>query len=557
MQETIDAFPNTPGVYLFKDKKGAVLYVGKAKDLKKRVKSYFLGQDERASVVFLVKRTCSLDYIMTDSEKEALLLENTLIKKYRPRYNIHLKDDKTYISIRMNVQHEAPGVFVTRRVVKDGSFYFGPYVSSQAAREAVEQITRFFRIRTCKDNEYANRVRPCLKYDIGRCTAPCVKYVSLQHYAEQVEEASLFLKGRSKKLLHVLEEKMKRASEEMDYELAARYRDALRLLDDVQEKQKVVAQHGESFDAIGFANDEGFFVLCVMMIRKGILLDTAIFQLGETSSNAEEVVHTFLLQRYLGNTEMPPEIYLPLLGEDAENIQDILIAKRKQNVKLLVPQRGLKKSFIELAEKNAQQQLPQKMKEEKSFEEVLFQLQQKLHLSDLPETIECVDISHLQGKDAYGSLVCFRRGKPAKEAYRLFTIKSLSTPDDYAMMYEVLMRRFGSFQLERGEKNIHLPPPDLLLVDGGKGQLAIAMRVLEELGLSSLPVCALAKGSEEDRGNRAKGKMDDRVFVPGRKNHLTFKRGSKELLYLMRIRDEAHRFGITAHRKKRQKIFRN
>lgn len=529
-------FPHAPGVYLFKNSKNEILYVGKAKDLKKRVSSYFAGRDERPQIIFLLKKASQLEYIVTDSEKEALLLECTLIKKHQPHYNIDLRDDKNYISIRIDSKHDFPSISLTRKPRKDGASYFGPYTSSLAARTAVDEMTKFFQLRTCSDGEFANRMRPCLKYDIGRCTAPCVQMVTKAQYEQQVCEAVLFLKGNLNDLQDLLEQKMRNASEMKYYEDAARFRDALQHIHELHDSQKMVQHDGGDFDVLGVAQSKTMSVLCILLVRRGVVQEKLNFRLGASDATLAEMLSPFLLHHYKQSADLPPLILIPEELEEQNLLAEILTERAEHVVELRKPERGVKVELAELARKNAQELLPREEKQAEAIQQILARLQKKLLLAEIPRVIECVDISNLSGREAVGSLVCFEQGEPQKNRYRIYNIQTLDTPDDYQMMYETLLRRFESMSL---------PPPDLLLVDGGKGQLNIALRVLADLGISDQAVASIAKGRKENEA--------DKIYLPGRKNHVGLKAKSAELLYLMRIRDEAHRFGITAHRKRRSK----
>ncbi|MFH1830065.1 MAG: excinuclease ABC subunit UvrC [Pseudomonadota bacterium] len=544
LSDKIKSFPRRPGVYLFKNADNDVLYVGKAKSLRDRVRSYFgKGGDERPQVKFLIKRTLDIEFIVTDTEREALLLENTLIKRYKPRYNIDLRDDKTYVSIRIGAEHASPGISLTRRVKQDGALYFGPYDSSSAARQAVDQITRYFQIRTCSDREFANRVRPCLKYDIGRCTAPCVGKVSDQSYVLQVDEAKMFLSGRSRELANLLKEKMKDASSSQKYEDAARLRDAVDMLEGVMEQQAVVRRKGGDHDAVAMARSGKNSAICVMQVRAGALIGKRSFTFGQTCEDERGALEEFLIQHYREGSKIPERIYLQHLPEGARAAAEILGERRGTKVSISVPTRGEMARLVELARTNAIETLAIKAKQ-RTEADTLERLARMLKVHGPLETIECVDISNLGGKEAVGSLVTFTGGLPDKTRYRIYNIRTKETPDDYAMMFETLSRRYKAEVGLRQTHKKYMPPPDLLLVDGGKGQLAIAQRALKECGVS-IAIAAIAKGEKKGRA--------DQIFIPGRKNPLNFKRGSKELLLLMRIRDEAHRFGITAHRRRRSK----
>ncbi len=544
LSDRIKSFPRRPGVYLFKSAKGEVLYVGKAKRLRDRVRSYFgKSGDERPQVKFLIKRTADIECIVTDTEREALLLEHTLIKRHKPRYNIDLRDDKTYISIRIGAEHASPGISLTRRIKKDGALYFGPYDSATAAREAVDQITRYFQIRTCTDREFANRIRPCLKYDIGRCTAPCVGKVSSKDYAAQVDEAKMFLSGRSSELANLLKAKMREASESQKYEDASRLRDAIIMLEGVMEQQAVVRRKGGDHDAIAIARSGKNSAICIMQVRSGALIGQRSFTFAQSCEDERGALEEFLIQHYREGSKIPEKIYLQHKPEGAKAAADILSERRGAKVSISVPSRGEMARLVELARTNAIETLAIKAKQ-RTEADTLERLSRLLKVRGPLETIECVDISNLGGREAVGSLVAFTAGMPDKSRYRTYNIRTKDTPDDYAMMFETLSRRFRAEVGLRQTHKRYVPPPDLLLIDGGKGQLAVAARALKECGMS-IPVAAIAKG--ETRGHA------DQIFIPGRKNPLNLKRGSKELLLLMRIRDEAHRFGINAHRKRRLK----
>ena len=520
---------------MMKAPEGQILYVGKAKNLRNRVQAYFRKESKtRFQIDFLMRKTADIEYLITDNEKEALLLENTLIKKNKPRYNVFLKDDKSYASLKINSQHAFPGVFVTRHIVKDGSLYFGPYASASALRQTVDLVTKHFRLRTCSDHEFANRSRPCLEYHIGRCTAPCVGKVSQDNYAKQLEEARLFLGGQKKELIQRLKTKMKEASGNLQYEEAARLRDLIGQVEETLEKQKVVHHQGKDYDAIGFALSPTQIVFYVLMVREGVLLDRQRFVFPKPFQTHAEFLSHFVLQYYGRLLEIPFEILMPQKIEEAETLAEILRERSGHAVDLLVPKKGERAKIVKLAIQNATNFCKTKID---SFETLLKNLQTILNLSQSPRIIECVDISNLQGSDAVGSLVCFEEGKPSKNRYRKFKIRLTEGPNDYAMMYEVLLRRF-----RRSEE---WPPPDLLLVDGGKGQLQIALKALADLGLHNQAVVAIAKAK--------KGEKSDKIYIPNRMNPVSFRSNAPELLYLMRIRDEAHRFGITYHRQLRAK----
>lgn len=531
----VQSFPQRPGVYWMKDAEGGVLYVGKAKDLRSRIQSYFRKESKsRYQIDFLMRRVADIEYLVTDNEKEALLLENNLIKKYRPRYNIHLKDDKSYASLKLNAQHPFPGLFVTRHIVKDGSLYFGPYASAGALRQTVDLLTKHFKLRTCSDHEFANRSRPCLEYHIGRCSAPCVEKVSKEAYAKQIKEAKLFLEGKKRELVQILKERMQKASSSQSYEEAARLRDLIFYVEETLKTQKVASHEEKNYDALGLARDQEKALLLVLFVRQGNLIDRQSFVFTKPLEEDSEMISHFLLQYYGTVLGIPKEILLPIQLKDSSHVETIL------SCRLLQPKRGEKAKMITLAIQNAKSLL----KASKPQEEILSNLKERLSLIANPRVIECVDISNFQGKEAVGSLVCFEEGHPLKNRYRRFKIRLSKTPNDYAMMAEVLSRRFKrALQAGTPEEKEKWELPDLLLVDGGKGQLGIAKKVLADLGLHGLAVAAIAKAQKGEKG--------DKVYIPGRMNPITLSPRSKEILYLMKIRDEAHRFGIAYHRKLR------
>ncbi|OGQ47934.1 MAG: excinuclease ABC subunit C [Deltaproteobacteria bacterium RIFCSPLOWO2_02_FULL_46_8] len=533
LQEKIKNFPKSCGVYWMKDAAGHVLYVGKAKNLRSRVKSYFKKESKsRFQIDFLMRRTADIEFLVTDNEKEALLLENTLIKKHNPRYNFLLKDDKSYASLKLT-HHAFPALFITRDVVKDGSLYFGPYSSAGALRQTVDWLTKHFQLRTCSDHEFANRSRPCLEFHIGRCTAPCVGKVSAEKYASQVDEVKLFLSGQKKELIQKLKNRMTHASEGLRYEEAAHIRDLIAYAKETLEKQKVMHHGGKNYDCLGFAATKKESILCILVVRGGTLIDRLRFDFPLTPT-LSPILSQFILQYYGALMDLPSQILLPCKLEDLASLEEILEEKSGHAVSLSVPRRGEAAKMTAMAIQNAKHWAESKIKTE---ETVIERLQAKLSLQQAPHIIECVDISNLQGEHAVGSLVCFADGKPFKNRYRKFKIQMTKGPNDYAMMYEVLLRRF--------RRALEWPAPDLLLVDGGKGQLQIALKALADLGLHQQAVIAIAKAKGEEKS--------DKIFIPGQKNPVSFRSNSPELLYLMRIRDEAHRFGITYHRSLRSK----
>jgi excinuclease ABC subunit C len=542
--DAIKHFPPAPGVYLMKDEAGTVIYVGKAINLKKRVGSYFRASgDSRFQIRFLMGRVATIDWIVTDTEKEALILENNLIKEHRPRYNLSLRDDKTYFSLRLDPREEFPRITVIRKVVRDGARYFGPYASASAAREVLKELCRYFPLRHYPLKSCRQRKRPCLYYQLKQCSAPCFGKISPEEYAALVEGASLFLSGRSSEIVRIYRARMAAAAERLAYEEAGRYRDLIRAIEQTVEKQKVAAVGGDS-DVIGLVVRGEELQISVLFIRNGLLLGSKSYQfpweLGE-----DEGLSSFLWAYYDQDVIIPDEILLPLPLEDGSSLGEILSEKRGRKVTVIVPRRGAKLELVQLAVKNAENAARERQKRAEESGAVLEELRERLHLAKLPGRIECYDISNIHGQNAVGSRVTFTAGRPDKAGYRRYRIRTVDQSDDFAMMREVLSRRFRDGATDD-------PPPDLIVVDGGVGQLGILTAVLHDLGISGIDLAGLAKSrlASDVRGEELR-RSDERVFLPGRKNPVVLRQNSAPLLLLARIRDEAHRFAITYHRKLR------
>lgn len=549
-------FPTGPGVYLMKDAGGKIIYAGKAVNLKSRVKSYFSKEAEnRYQIKFLMKRVKDIDYLLVDNEKEALLLECSLIKKYKPRYNIFLKDDKTYVSLKLSANHLFPSLTVTRKIKKDGALYFGPYSSAQSCRETVDFIYRNFRLRTCSDHEITNRSRPCLEYQIHRCTAPCVGYASREEYAKQVGEVRWFLEGKDSELTGCIKANMLKASAEERFEEAAGLRNLLQKVETTLEKQKVVRHGGIHKDLVSLYREGRRGIVAMLSIRGGTLVDSRYYPV-ECIEESACVIDDFINQYYLGPVFIPDEILVSNVPKSTEVLAGLLSERRAKRVVVRAPQKGEKKDLVRLAEKNAKAQFGRLADREYRTQEALKLLQERLGLSKFPHRMECYDISNISGKMATGSRVVFVDGEPDKNEYRRYKIRLEGKADDYAMLKEVLNRRFTA---HTGALPAPPPPdsiPDLVVVDGGRGQLNSALQILEESGLGQVAVAGIAKG--KGPGARAKGlwkgKKEEEVYIPHRKNPLVLRRGSQELMLLQRLRDEAHRFAITYHRKLRDKL---
>ena len=545
LDDKLDILPARPGVYLLKDKHSKVIYVGKARSLRSRVRTYFRGGDERSQVAFLMQRVTDFDSLVTATEKEALILENNLIKQYKPRYNIRLKDDKSYVSVKVTVQDPWPRVLVTRKIVKDGSKYFGPYHSAYSVRDTLDTLRKTIPLRTCNDAVFKNRSRPCLEYQIKRCLGPCVLPVDRGEYEVHLREAMLLLSGKQVELIGQLRRQMAAAAEAERYEEAAILRDRLRAIEKTQERQQAVSHWGGDQDIFGFYREGGFIEAQVLFVRQGKLTGNQSYQLEDIELPDDEVAAALLTQFYQGERYIPDEVLVPIELEDLSVRADYLSDRKGRRVEIFRPQRGDRVRLLEMARENAEQGFRERRDGERQYERISDELRRKLHLRNAPKRIECFDISTFQGGMAVGSMVSFDEGQPDKSGYRRFRIKTVAGQDDFGMMFEVLRRRFG-----RAKRDGQYP--DLLIVDGGKGQLNVALAVLQELdidqvdavGLAKMRVTRDAQASEIERS-------DERVFLPGRVNPVVLRRNSNALFLLQRLRDEAHRFAITYHRKLR------
>jgi excinuclease ABC subunit C len=543
----LEVLPSGPGVYLLKDRDGKVIYVGKAVNLRSRVRSYFRGGDERAQVRFLVQRVGDLETLVTANGKEALILENNLIKQYKPRYNIRLKDDKSYISVKVTVGDEWPRVLLTRKLVKDGSRYFGPFTSALSVRETLDTIRKVIPLRTCSDGVFRNRARPCLEYQIKRCLAPCCLPVDREQYRAHLREAMLLLEGKKIELVRHLAEEMNRAADDLRFEDAARLRDRLRAIEQTQEQQHAASHGGIDQDVFGLYREGGFIEAQVLFVREGKITGSQAYRLEDFEFPDEEVLAAVLTQFYQGERYVPDEVIIPCEIEDAQERADYLRERKGRRVDVVCPQRGDRIWLVEMAQANAAKGFCERRDSERQYDRMSEELQRRLHLRNVPKRIECFDISNLHGNLAVGSMVSFDEGMPDSTRYRRFRIKTVSGADDFRMMYEVLRRRY-----ERARREGDFP--DLLVVDGGKGQLNVALEVLRELAIESVDAVGLAKMRvQEDPRSPTVERSAERVFLPGRKNPVVLRRNSNALFLLQRVRDEAHRFAVTYHRALRGK----
>ena len=539
--------PTTPGVYLFKDTKGEIIYVGKAKNLRARVRQYARGGDGRAQIRFLLAQLADVEVLMTSSEKEALLLENTLIKQHWPRYNIRLKDDKSYWHVKVTTHEPWPRIFLTRQILKDGSKYLGPFHSSTAVQETVELIRKVFPLRTCSDTVFRNRTRPCLEYQMQRCLGPCTLPVDTEEYRRHLKNALLLLEGKNPELVAQLTARMQTAAEALHFEEAAKLRDQLRAITQTGEKQQVATPLGYDQDIFGLYREGGSIEMQVLFVRAGKLVGSQSYSFEDHEFPDEEVVSELLTQFYQGERFIPDELIVPLPLEDASVREELLSERKGKSVSVLYPQRGDKVRLVDMAHENARHSFTEKRRGEEQKAKTVETLRRALHLRNAPKRIECFDISNIHGNLAVGSMVVFDEGEPDKNRYRRFRIKTVEGADDFAMMYEVLTRRYTR-ALEEHDL------PDLLMVDGGKGQLGVAVAVFQELGITEVDVIGLAKmRTERDPFAEEVAHSAERVFLPGRKNPVVLLPNSTALFLLQRLRDEAHRFAITYHRQLRAK----
>src|SRR5438105_13878946 len=609
LKQKLDTLPTQPGCYLMKDRAGDVVYVGKAVNLRSRVGQYFQERsgDTRAFIPFLEDLLSDVEVMITPSEKDAVLLENELIKKFRPRFNVKLRDDKNFISLRLSNTHPYPRLEVVRRVRKDGARYFGPFASASSIRETLSIVNRHFQLRTCTDSVMSNRRRPCLQYQIKRCPAPCVYSVPQEEYRRSVDEVALFLEGKAGELTGQLTGRMKEASGKLQFERAAQLRDQLHAIERSLEKQRTVLGDLLDQDVLGFYREGPALEIHFLFFRNGRLTGGRSFGFGKQEFPSEELLSSFLDQYYESGAFIPKELLLPAHLADAEMREVWLSEKKGERVRVHVPERGEKVRLVEMAMENARQSYEEKARSQKSQLEALTRLQSRLRLPRLPRRIECFDISTFQGQLTVGSQVVFSDGDPDKSGYRLFKVRGEAAGDDFASMFQVLTRR-----LKRGVEEQNLP--DLLVVDGGKGQLNVARAALREtaLTLQDVPLAELAerrvledegrfaarqgfrvteawaekagpepevpqiasdtdtaaipgpvsrRGRSRQKGRFVKSEVErspERVFLPGQKNPVVLRQNTSELHLLARLRDEAHRFAITFHRKlRRERNFRS
>ena len=538
-QDFLTSVPHSPGVYLMLDHSSTVLYVGKAKDLSKRVSSYVRHKrSEHSKTSVMLAKVVKVDLLVTNTEKEALILEASLIKRHRPRYNVILRDDKSYPLIKVTTQEEWPRVFMTRRKRNDKARYFGPYASSSAMWTTLKLLQTLFPLRRCKGTTLKPRKRPCLNFQMNRCLAPCCGKIDNDSYRAMVDKVILFLEGRNRSLLQDLEKDMRQAVSQLKFEKAAVIRDQIGGLKKTLEKQVIVTQSKEDRDVYGFARSGASVSVVLLYVREGVVRGTRRFFLEDTYGDDQAILSQVVKQVYDHRSLPPKLVLLPFAIDDQLLLEERLSELAARKISLSVPKRGNRRDLITMANTNAARRFDEIDKKAASWETLSADLQKKLHLSQLPDTIECLDISNISGTNAVGSLVGFEDGEPAKHRYRHFKIKHADGPDDYAMMREVLERRFAA---ESEDNEL----PNVLVVDGGKGHLAVAESVLKDRGLLlQIDLLSIAKDRDE---------TGEKLYKPGRKNPILLPPHNPVLLYLMRIRDESHRFGVSFHRKLRNK----
>ncbi|HOC70752.1 MAG TPA: excinuclease ABC subunit UvrC, partial [Candidatus Hydrogenedentes bacterium] len=536
----ISKAPTLPGCYLMRDADGNILYIGKAKNLRARLRNYINMSDSRYSVRFLMRRVAGIEYLTVDTEKEALLLENSLIKTHKPHYNVRLRDDKTYISIRLDPSERFPRLTVVHRRKPDKARYFGPYHDARAARKTIKQLQYLIPLRICSDHVLASRKRPCIYYQMKQCPAPCTGLIPPEAYADMVNQVLMILEGRSKELEKQLRARMARLSEALCFEEAAQIRDRLADLRITVEPQRaIVPGPACGRDVFGYYAEGQFLQIQSLYYRNNAMVGGDTFAFDRVEVPLEELFASFLLQYYDSAPFIPGEILLPSALEEMPVLEELLSEKRGAPVRLRVPRRGPPAHLVQLAESNAQRAFIERKGHEKAVLKALEAVQDTLHLPRLPGRIECFDVSTIQGDSTVAAMVVFEQGVPAKNRYRRYTIKDTPGQDDFAAMRETLLRRYTRALRENDL-------PDLVLIDGGKGHLNVASAVLKTLGLESLPHAAIAKSRSENGQTSC-----ERFFIPRRSNPIVPPQNGPVVHLLSAVRDETHRFAITFHRKKR------
>ncbi|PJD95381.1 MAG: excinuclease ABC subunit C [Parachlamydia sp.] len=542
---TLTLYPTHPGVYLMKNGQGVVLYVGKAKNLRLRLRQYFApGGDGREMIPFLVPQIDQIETISVISEKEALILESNLIKTHQPKYNALLKDDKSYVALKINIKHEWPLLSLERYrdKPKGNGLFFGPYAHAGAARKTLDLLHRLFPLRQCSDAEFARRTRPCILYDMKRCIAPCVKKCTPEEYQTQVERTIKFLRGQNKEVLQELYKEMEAYASDLEFEKAALILGTIKQIEKTMEPQYVDSVSGKDADALAIYRQGEEVMLCQLLFREGRLTSSQCFNFTKIAEDDQELLSSFLLQHYRHQDFIPHEILLPIPIEDAKPLMDLLSENRPRKVQIYAPQRGGKNVLVEMAQSNAEASFRKEKDELTLRENTLLAMQERFHLANYPRRIECIDNSHISGAEPVSSVIVFTDGKKDRQSYRKYKIKQAGASDDYGFMHEVLSRRYAKAKSEN-------TLPDLLIVDGGKGHLNIALKVLADLDVISVDVIAVAK----EQGRHDKGLTVEQVFLPNLKDPIILKATSPVLFLLQQMRDEAHRVAITFQRQRMHK----
>lgn len=530
LKSEIKNLPKKPGIYFFKDKGGEVIYIGKARSLKDRVKSYFLPTSD-AKIKKILSETEEIDFILTDSAKEAAFLENNFIRQHQPKFNLRLKDDKSFPYLKLTLQEKFPAIYLTRRVEEDGAKYFGPFSPARQARNTIHLSAKYFGVRTCQESVPGKRKRPCLDYDLKLCSAPCVEYISESDYRKSIKNVLLFLEGKTEKLLKILKKKMQEAAARQEFEQAAHWRDIIRTIEEIKAKPKLISVGMENKDIFGYSRENKNVALYVFFMRKGKVIESEDIFFQEKKDIADkEILSNYLKKFYKHRKNMPDKILLPFAPEEKDRILKKVSNLRGEKIEIIVPRKGKNKKLVDFASSNAEILL------RKKYEGLapLIEIKKIFNLKSIPERIEGFDISNIGGEESVGSLVVFENGRPQKNDYRKYKIKTVAGPNDVASLQEVIRRRYKRVLEEKKDF------PDLILVDGGKGQLNAARGALEELGVGNLPVVSLAKKEEI-------------IFAPDRKKGISLERTSPALKLFQNIRDEAHRFAISFHRLRREK----
>ena len=544
LHNKLSGVSSMPGVYVMKDAGDKVIYVGKARNLKKRMASYFTRSgpsqlDMKTGV--LVQKISDFETIITNTEKEALILESNLIKRFRPRYNVILKDDKQYPFLRLDITNPYPRLVVVRKAEKNNDLYFGPFASTGAVNQTIKIIHKTFKLRKCKTKNFKSRSRPCLNHQIGACLAPCCLDVDKNMYNEIVKEVILFLKGRTPDLINKIKMEMMSTAKVQNYEKAAVLRDKMFALEQTLEKQVAVTNDFKDRDVLGIARSLESSLITLLFIRGGFLLGTRHFNFSETMSTDAEIIGSFIRQFYEKTPFIPKEVLVPTSLEDAALLEELLSNIKGQKVSILVPKRGEKTRLVKMASQNAVNSLKDLRASLATDMDILVRLQKRLKMVQVPLRIECFDNSSISGTDAVAGMVVFEKGKSNRSLYRKYKLKTREAQSDYACMAEVLKRRYG-----KGEKS--KPYPDILMVDGGKGQLNIAVSIIKSLKLEqNIKIISIAKKDE------SRGETQDKIYNHGQANPVSLGREGDLLLFLERIRDESHRFAISFHRKRRRK----